>query len=214
MFQRVWTNRLESLRVANLRLTRGNSSFRSKENEWISTRINECLSLVCRSILARLSIPYKDWTFYEESRTEARGNSSRAEQEIKYSKPNSGIWPGQKCTSTFLLRNTSMRRLTTPPFRLTSRIFSHRKDLSFTLTSLDMKGTWEEVCCHLLGCVKAVFMILHVTGYVQWSCFCQMARSKSWLQSLWMILSIVSTFLSDVWVNPFQLAYHSCRELA
>lgn len=36
-----------------------------------------------RGILARLDIPYQDWTFYEESQTETRGNSSRTEQEIK-----------------------------------------------------------------------------------------------------------------------------------
>ena len=38
--------------------------------------------MFCRGILARLNISYEDWTFYEESRTETRGNSSRADQEI------------------------------------------------------------------------------------------------------------------------------------
>ena len=41
------------------------------------------LFLFRRDILARLDIPYEDWTFYEASRTETRGNSSRADQEIK-----------------------------------------------------------------------------------------------------------------------------------
>ena len=36
-----------------------------------------------RGILSRLDIPYQDWHFYDESRTETRGNSSRTEQEIK-----------------------------------------------------------------------------------------------------------------------------------
>lgn len=39
--------------------------------------------LLCRNILERLSIPYEEWNFYENSRTETRGQSSREDHEIK-----------------------------------------------------------------------------------------------------------------------------------
>ena len=39
--------------------------------------------MFCRDTLTRLNIPYQNWTFYEPSRIETRGNSSRYEQEIK-----------------------------------------------------------------------------------------------------------------------------------
>ncbi|KAJ7340528.1 hypothetical protein OS493_003282 [Desmophyllum pertusum] len=103
-----------------------------------------------RGILSRLDIPYQDWHFYDESRTETRGNSSRTEQEIK-----------QQSFPTLLqsqFQNMSFAEMheylfqedhateasNFATFETFQQIFSHPRDRSFISTFLGMKVTCEE----------------------------------------------------------------------